>query len=204
MTRANFSNLLLMVFYAGTDIQLARGAVSVTSVSKEKGRYLLLLPGLMSLKNQTQPANTAASASAKPASKTASTNADSDDDDPAPEDNDKDTDNLEAETGNVETKNASPNAAGSLANTSNPSASGTMGNTNSVPLLGRLERLNTATPIFKIPFPSEPKTAENGAESGNGKKMLCFPGTKVETSSKFMILTCKKKQSGGGTVKCKV
>ena len=39
---------------SGTDIQLARSAVSVASVTKEKGRYLLILPGLMSLKSQPQ------------------------------------------------------------------------------------------------------------------------------------------------------
>ena len=168
---------------SGTDIQLARGAMNVASIKKEKGRYLLLLPGLMSLKTSTQSDSTT-NAPAKPASKETS-------DDAVEENENSEITDMEKDWDKHEDDDAQPSASLAAANNSN------------APLLGRLERLNSATPVFRIPFPAESSTEGQDIGSSGGQRMLCFPGTKVETSSKFMILTCKKKQVGG-TVKCKV
>ena len=168
---------------SGTDIQLAKGAMNVASVKREKGRYLLLLPGLMSLKNSTQSDSTT-NVSAKPASIASG-------DDAVEENENSEVTDMEKDPYKPENDDAQPSASVAAANNSN------------APLLGRLERLNSATPVFRIPFPAESSTEGHGIGSSGGQRMLCFPGTKVETSSKFMILTCKKKQVGG-TVKCKV
>jgi len=54
--------------------------------------------------------------------------------------------------------------------------------------LGRVEGLRTDIPTFKIPFPTM-------------KKDLIFPGRKVPTTSKYLVMSCSSKKNG--TVQCK-
>jgi hypothetical protein len=55
--------------------------------------------------------------------------------------------------------------------------------------LGKVEGLRTDHPTFTIPFP-------------HLRKNLVFPGKKVPTSSKYIMLACSNKQKG--SVQCKV
>lgn len=55
--------------------------------------------------------------------------------------------------------------------------------------MGRIEGLQTNTPTFKVPFP-------------HLQKSLVFSGKKIETTSKFLALSCSNKKSG--MVQCKV
>lgn len=55
--------------------------------------------------------------------------------------------------------------------------------------MGRIEGLKTGTPTFRVPFP-------------HLQKSLVFAGKKIETTSKFLALSCSNKKSG--TIQCKV
>lgn len=59
----------------------------------------------------------------------------------------------------------------------------------SVATMGRIEGLKTSTPTFRVPFP-------------HLQKSLVFAGKKIETTSKFLALSCSNKKSG--TIQCKV
>jgi hypothetical protein len=161
---------------SGKDIQLSRNAVSGTNVAKEKGRYLLFLPGLLSLKN---PPPTVATAAATSTTKAKDADEDNSDTSMDNDEHEKDTEKKD-----------------SLAIATTASA---------LPTLGRLEQLSTATPLLKVPFLTSDAAVAIGDTANNHtfmERMLCFPGTKVDTSSKFMMLTCSQKR--GGSVTCKV
>jgi hypothetical protein len=178
---------LLQQICNGRDIQLSRSAVVTPNIEKEKGKYLLIFPGMFSFNNNTTTTKKAATTEEeeekevesddgdlKPKSVNNNDNDndgnDNDDDD---EDGDEDDSPLkDTTTTTIKKKKISANIA-----------------TTQIHSLGRIEGLRTDIPIFKIPFP-------------NIQKDLIFPGRKVQTTSKYLIMSCSNKKNG--TVQCKV
>lgn len=136
---------LLQHTCSGNDIHLARNAVARPSLAKEKGKYLLILPGNLSLKKL-------ASDKKKGSLSQASNNGLS-----------QNTVGLSQSSGDATKKAA-------------------------VPTLGTVQDLNTDYPKFVIPFPDG--------------RTLVFPGKIVETTSKYIMLSCSMKKKG--SVACKV
>lgn len=180
---------LLQELCSGQDIHINKQALVAPSISKEKGRYLLILPGVFSFKPIKQASSTSVattttatnSASAEPTQEEplpaltqtqdsedvlGNTNQDESDDD----DDDNDEPGKES-TATTTTTN----------NNNKPKSS--------IPQLGNLEGLATPHPKLRISFPAL-------------QKSLVFPGTKVHTSSKYMWLNCAARKKG--TVTCKV
>ena len=179
---------LLQQICNGRDIQLSRSAVVTPNIEKEKGKYLLIFPGMFSFNNNNTTTTTTTTKKAAAATKeeeerevesddgdlkSKSVNNDDDDND---EDEDDDDDDDESPLKETTTKNRKISAT--IATTPTQIHS-----------LGRIEGLRTDIPTFKIPFP-------------NIQKDLIFPGKKVQTTSKYLIMSCSNKKNG--TVQCKV
>jgi hypothetical protein len=183
---------------SGTDITLNRMAVVAPHVGKQKGKYLLILPGMLSLKQslasmqtqtQTQsskeslPEELALTQGKDDEEENVKNDAMDQDDDPM--DKDQDDDDDDTKTPAAVTSKPPEDSKSSEDATSNKS------NTVVEPVtLGRVENLATDTPVLRVPFP-------------NGRTLL-FPGKKVHTSSKFFMLTCNSRRGKGGSVACKV
>ena len=179
---------LLQQICNGRDIQLSRSAVVTPNIEKEKGKYLLIFPGMFSFNNNNNTTTTTtkkAAAATKEEEeerevesddgdlKSKSVNNDDDNDEDEDEDDDDDDDSPPKET-----------------TTKNRKMSATIATTpTQIHSLGRIEGLRTDIPTFKIPFP-------------NIQKDLIFPGKKVQTTSKYLIMSCSNKKNG--TVQCKV
>ena len=180
---------LLQQICNGRDIQLSRSAVVTPNIEKEKGKYLLIFPGMFSFNNSNNTTTTTTTTKKAAAAtkeeeeerevesddgdlKSKSVNNDNDDDDDCDEDEDVDDSPLKETT------------------TKNRKISATIATTpTQIHSLGRIEGLRTDIPTFKIPFP-------------NIQKDLIFPGKKVQTTSKYLIMSCSNKKNG--TVQCKV
>jgi hypothetical protein len=129
---------------------MARGAVGAyPSLAKEKGRYLIILPGMLSFKKLPQQSSI----------ETTGTNKDSNEDDNGNDNNEED-----PETNPSNDKKSVPQS------------------------LGKMVDLSTEHPSLRVPFPSG--------------KTLVFPGKKVETTSKYILLSCSMRKKG--SVTCKV
>ena len=177
---------LLQQICNGRDIQLSRSAVVTPNIEKEKGKYLLIFPGMFSFNNSNNTTTTTtkkAAAATKEEEeerevesddgdlKSKSVNNDDDDND---EDDDDDDDDDESPLKETTTKNRKISATIAT-------------NPTQIHSLGRIEGLRTDIPTFKIPFP-------------NIQKDLIFPGKKVQTT--YLIMSCSNKKNG--TVQCKV
>jgi hypothetical protein len=187
---------------SGTDITLARTAVVAPHVGKQKGKYLLILPGMLSLKQSVASIQLQSSKESSTTEELALAPllTQGKDDEEKDSDNDKNdaTDNNNNKDQDEDSKKP---AAVAVTVTSKPppedsksqDASSNKSNNNNAEqpvTLGRVEKLATDAPILRVPFP-------------NGRTLL-FPGKKVHTSSKFFMLTCNTRRGRGGSVACKV
>jgi hypothetical protein len=145
---------LLQHTCSGNDIHLARNAVARPNLAKERGKYLLILPGNLSLKKLANNDNKRSLSQSSIGLAEASSN-----------------------IGISQTTNTGLSQSSVDATKKVPP-----------PILGTIQDLNTDHPKFVIPFPEG--------------KTLVFPGKKVETTSKYMILSCSTKKKG--SVVCKV
>lgn len=189
----------------GSDIHLARGAASVTATSnsiivqaptkggkgsKTKHRFLIMLPGMLSIHHrrpqQQQPkANNNNSNSG---------DNDKDEGDDGGDDDDEEEDYKDDDDDDEEEKKSEDNkssAAASAATSTNKSSTTTTSTTNT---LGTLHDLDTDKPTLRIPMPS------SSGSGSSDQEYLTFVGKKLNSSSKFMLLSCNKK----GSVSCKV
>jgi hypothetical protein len=190
---------------SGTDITLARTAVVAPHVGKQKGKFLLILPGMLSLK-QSLASMSMQMQSSKDASLTEEvplTQGKDDEDENCNNDDDHDKNgDAKDDKDQDEEDSKKPAAVASkqplledsksedaISNNSNPNSNTAAGQVEPV-TLGRVEKLATDAPILVVPFP-------------NGRNLL-FPGKKVHTSSKFFMLTCNTRRGRGGSVACKV
>ena len=175
---------LLQEKCSGLDIHLNRQTLIAPSIAKEKGRYLLILPGTFSFK--TINAGDTSSSTGKEDAVAASTIHDGDDD---AAHNDDDDDNNEEEE---EDEGDDPKSVSAFNKSVLPIHKPTT-TAVAVPQFGNIQGLSTPNPKLRIAFPR--------GESGHGRSLV-FPGTKVETSSKYLWLNCSAKKKG--TVACKV
>ena len=160
----------------GEDIHLNRAAVVQPSITKEKGKYLIILPGMLSLKpsHMRNKYNASLSSSSSTAAgETLSQPSSSQKDD---DENDNDVEMTQDSTTNDEATTKKRSAAGG-----GTAAAGSQS-------LGKLEGLAKGKPELKVPFP-------------NGR-MLVFPGKIIPTTSKYIMLNCST--SKNGSVQCKV
>ena len=182
----------------GSDIHLARGAARIPSShviapppkqvgkgGKTKHRYLIVWPGVLSLHKNRRVNNSTT---------TSGSNGNSNDEEEGEEekkteDNDKEKqenggdndDNDDDDDDKSEDENpTTTNATTSVVTTSGGSKETT---------LGTLQGLDTEAPTLTIPFGDD-----------NDTSYMTFAGRKIQSSSKFMMLSCNKK----GTVKWKV
>jgi hypothetical protein len=196
---------LLQQICNGQDIQLSRSAVVTPNIEKEKGKYLLIFPGMFSFNKLTSTTTTTTKKAAateeeaeveveaddgdgdlKPKSvNTATTkqkNDNDDDDDDADDDDDDDDDDGDEDSPLKDTTTTTT--------TTKKKVSATIATTpTQIHSLGRVEGLRSDIPTFKIPF-------------ADIQKDLIFPGRKVQTTSKYLIMSCSNKKNG--TVQCKV
>jgi hypothetical protein len=150
---------------SGADIQLARAATVRPNLAKGKGRYLMLLPGLLSFKNQSDK------------NKATPTNGNKETEATTPGNQSKDT--------TASTPVAAPDASTPIEgdDTSKTSQAVTPKSAASAKppptILGKLHGLGTETPKLVIP---------------HGKALIEFPGKMVETTSRFMHLHCHNRK----------
>ena len=176
---------LLQQICNGRDIQLSRSAVVTPNIEKEKGKYLLIFPGMFSFNNNNNTTTTTTKKAAAATKEEEEKEVESDDGDlkskSVNNDNDDDDDDEDEDDDDSPLKETT---------TKNRKISATIATTpTQIHSLGRIEGLRTDIPTFKIPFP-------------NIQKDLIFPGKKVQTTSKYLIMSCSNKKNG--TVQCKV
>eukprot|EP00934_Nitzschia_sp_Nitz4_P002187 Nitzschia sp. Nitz4//scaffold174_size87051//23336//25431//NITZ4_005103-RA/size87051-augustus-gene-0.67-mRNA-1//-1//CDS//3329538854//2187//frame0 len=156
----------------GTDIQLNKQALAEPSIIKEKGKYLLSFPGSFSFRNLIA-SNEKSSQESEPL---ATQDMDEDADEEAMDETAKNDDP------SIQTSKSGGNNNTASTNTSQPRPTVT-------PLaLGKVVGLATSHPQFRIPFPDR-------------QQVLVFPGTKMDTASKFMWLACSTRRKGSVTCK---
>lgn len=146
---------------SGSDVILSKTASAAPNLAKQKGRYVILLPGILSLRGKE------AAAAVKGEGK----GGDEEDGDTKP--------------AAIETLRSSDDAATAVK--SSDEAAATKPTKDEKPqkqMMGRIEGLATDTPLLKIPYP-------------NGGMLTC-KGQKVDSSSRFMMLSFKR-----GKVNCK-
>ena len=175
---------LLQQICNGRDIQLSRSAVVTPNIEKEKGKYLLIFPGMFSFNNNNNTTTTTTKKAAAATKEEEEREVESDDGDlkskSVNNDNDDDDDDDEDEDDSPLKETTTKNRKISATIATTPTQ---------IHSLGRIEGLRTDIPTFKIPFP-------------NIQKDLIFPGKKVQTTSKYLIMSCSNKKNG--TVQCKV
>ena len=164
---------LLQEKCSGHDIQLARNAAAPAIAEKEKGKFLLIFPGQFSFHKKPQ-----ASELKTPPKKTAE-NAEK-----VP--NSKEDGNDDSSIGVLTIEDDSDDASAKNGKDAKEPRSKLSTN---LPTVGSLEGVRTEAPTFKIPFHDQ-------------NKLLVFPGKKVATTSKFIMLSCANKQKMA--VNCKV
>lgn len=147
----------------GSDIQLARGASSLPNLAKGRGRYLVILPGMLSLKTQKKKTTP-----------------------PDKNDNDDDKSAAKEETASETAGENDVKQAAVMSDKKTP-ANKRKPFTARVMAFGKMEAIETAHPLLKVPF-------------GDGRTMV-LKGKKMETCSKFMMMNCKANK---GSVTCKV
>eukprot|EP00978_Attheya_sp_CCMP212_P001682 scaffold3453_cov54-Attheya_sp.AAC.7 len=119
---------------SGTDVQLSRGASARPNLSKGKGRFLIILPGNMSLTPQTAVAT---SAPLTPANKTNDSESKHDSPQPTP----------------IPTPSSDPLLSDTA--TATPSNSNVFSIAANLPRLGKIEKLGSENPILRVPFPDD-------------------------------------------------
>jgi hypothetical protein len=171
----------------GNDIHLARNAVTRPNLAKEKGKYLLILPGNLSLKKLANNDNKRSVAESSIGLSQASG-------DIGPSEVSSDiglsqtTDIGLSQTTNTGLSQSSVDATKKVPQTCLSQSSVDATKKVPPPTLGTVQDLSTDHPKFVIPFPDG--------------RTLVFPGKKVETTSKYMIISCSTKKKG--SVVCKV
>jgi hypothetical protein len=193
---------LLLQQCTGTDIQLARASQDEPNLAKEKGRYLIILPGILSFKaaQAAQQRTTTATATAAAAALLLDNNNNNNKAGSAKDDNgeeiinetnkDSGDDDDDDENDTKPPAKSTTTAGATAAKTTTNSTTTTTETQLPLPVsLGRLQGMATDTPVLRVPFPNIGKT-------------LVFQGKKVQTSSKFMMLTCDSRRQG--SVTCKV
>ena len=163
---------------SGQDIHLARTAVVAPNISKEKGRYLLLLPGILNIKTQQRQQQQAEE--------------EQEQEQEAKNSNDDNNNNNKEDTKTMDkvVSMGGSSSNGAAEDATSTAATSTLDSTlkKAPTSLGRVEGLATDSPVLKVPFP-------------NGKTLI-FPGKKVPTTSKYIMLSCSTKKKG--SVACKV
>jgi hypothetical protein len=190
---------------SGRDIHLPRSAVTAPNIDKEKGKFLLILPGVMSFHKKppsaTRNGTTNSTANVpkdddnkKDKEEEGKDNDTDDDDDDNDDDNDDNDDVIvldedEEEEGKERSTTKGGEALSSQEQQTSSSKKQSQPQPQPPTSLGKVEGLRTDHPTFTIPFP-------------HLRKNLVFPGKKVTTSSKYIMLACSNKQKG--SVQCKV
>jgi hypothetical protein len=182
---------------SGTDITLARTAVVAPHVGKQKGKYLLILPGMLSLKQSLASMQMQMQSFKDSSTEELALTQDKDDDEENDQDDDKNDATMDDKGDQDEADSKKPAVVASKPpeedHAKSEDATFIKSNNTAVvePVtLGRVEKLATDSPVLRVPFP-------------NGRTLL-FPGKKVHTSSKFFMLTCNTRRGRGGSVGCKV
>lgn len=171
---------------SGQDILLSKTAVLQTpNIIKEKGKVLFILPGWFSLKQSALVSSSTTMTTASTEQPTQETDQQDQTDQPQPQP----LEHIVMETDNDNNNNKDETAVITSERTNTASST----NTNTTekqeaPILGRLEQLSSDAPLLKVPFPNN--------------RVLVFPGTKISTTTKFMMLTCSSRKKG--SVQCKV
>lgn len=184
----------------GTDIHLVRGAAAPSSSvavmpppkhgkpAKTKHRYLIVWPGIVSLNPHRAAATTAANAAVANNDNNTMGREDTKEEEEEEEetkdnsnDNNTSDNDIDVDEEEEEDKKSAKSGTAATNNTSVVASNSGTATTS----LGTLEGLDTDNPTLKIPFPSG---------------VMTFAGRKIQSSSKYMLLTCSKK----GTVTCKV
>jgi hypothetical protein len=141
----------------GSDIQLARGASSRPNLAKGKGRYLIVLPGMMSLKPQAKATTTCTPVK-----------------DATPEASQGETDDL-SETEEPDAEQAKPITAASL-----DTADDAQKEKPKRPMpakgvtLGKIEHLQTDHPVLKVPFEDGRTMVFQGKKMDSSSKFMMF------------------------------
>lgn len=183
---------LLQEVCSGQDIHINKQALLAPSIAREKGRYLLILPGVLSFKRlKAIGETTSTELSEQQKSSPQQPPEESNDEETEPPSNETPTETKssqmvavdEEEDADEEEEEIDHGQQGEGIGSGKPSAKPTL------PHFGTVEGLSTATPKLRISFP-------------NSNKSLVFPGSKVPTSSKYMWLNCSARKKG--TVTCKV
>ena len=158
----------------GQDIHLARNAVGRPNLTKEKGKYLIILPGNLSLKSAATATTTATKNNVIKNNNTNSNDNENDDDE---EENNNNNNNKQQQD---------------LSQSSNKSNSNTTTTTTTTTTsFGKINDLDTDNPKLVVPF-----------SSSSTNKLLIFPGKKIELTTKYIMLSCSTKKNG--SVACKV
>ena len=172
----------------GSDIHTAHGATCKTTSetlmvpppppkggkgSKTKHKFLIVLPGMLSLNSDRKQHD----------SKKKEDNGNDEDEENS--DNDNSDEDEEEKKSDRASMTGDSTAAKSTKSTTTAAAGAT---------LGKLHGLDTDTPTLRIPMPS------GGNNGDSAVAELTLVGKKIDSSSKFMMLSCNKK----GEVACKV
>ena len=174
---------LLQELCSGQDIHINKQALLPPSIPKEKGRYLLILPGQFSFKplKPNAPTSTTTSGDSTVDAKEEAL--------PVLTQTQESEDPIKPPSPNEGNTNQEESDEDNEAPVGQESTAPTTQNKPTVPQFGTLEGLTTPHPKLRISFPTL-------------QKSLVFPGSKVHTSSKYMWLNCAARKKG--TVACKV
>ena len=185
---------LLQELCSGQDIHINKQALVAPSISKEKGRYLLILPGVFSFKPIKQANSSLAAATTTTTTTTNAGTVEPTQEEPLPaltqtQDSEDVLGDANQDESDDDDDDNEPGKESTGTTTATNSSSSSNKPKSSIPQLGNLEGLATPHPKLRISFPAQ-------------RKSLVFPGTKVHSSSKYMWLNCAARKKG--TVTCKV
>ena len=184
-----YSISVVAVIYTYQDRQY-----TAPNIDKEKGKFLLIFPGIMSFHKKPLSVATTTTTTTSTTNKVDDNNKKDKAEDDNGNDNDDDDDDVivldddeeeEGKEGNATTKDGETSSQ----QQKTPAKKQSQTQSQPPPSLGKVEGLRTDHPTFTIPFPHLGKN-------------LVFPGKKVPTSSKYIMLACSNKQKG--SVQCKV
>ena len=166
---------------SGSDIHVAKGAASLFGGGKKKNqqqKFLAILPGMLSLRKPTSKQSSSSdtntrSNDASDEQQRLSIDGNDEDDDDADEEQDED---------DEEADNSKAKKRQSVGSTPTKTSSS---------VIGRLERADSATPNLVLNLNL---TASGKDDDHRRPDLLCFSGTRISTSSKFLLLTLHPKK----------
>jgi hypothetical protein len=177
----------------GQDVHIAKNATIVPSIDKERGKFLLIFPGTFSFQDNTNNINANNTTTTTTSSVVPFTKGDQIvmDDTTAAKEVSPAPINEEQHVVDMDVDGTNKEVTTTTTATTMTTSTSTSTSTSTVvpPSMGRLMGLRSETPSFHVPF-------------GTIQKTLIFPGKKILTSTKYLMLSCSNKKSG--SVSCKV